>query len=350
MRTNITGFLSCLAECLITTVAFAQSSTNQTWAYTLIEGSYLVDDCLICGRPTIPRPMRGTFNLTLVEANPLFRRYAVRDINFTTQNDPPYVVTGQGTYQIGGEVALRQEMVLDAQVNGERKIFTNDVAAIDRREPMIEIDLVQTNQDLIHFFSLNLAAAPLREIWFSTRSGMTSGTLNKTITPGDLLSFYGRVVVPNGRLIGRIGFMPIVPPLPIDAVDIAPGAEVLFSLNEDGFSETLGPISSGDILSDRGRIVFKSASLMANFAPKPALSDYGLDALMVMPDGEILFSITTNVTSATVGAISHGDVLSYRAVGGASTNRIFKTNNQLLAAFQAVSAEIDYGLDALYVW
>src|SRR5262245_20350670 len=85
MRTNITGFLSCLAECLITTVAFAQSSTNQTWAYTLLEGSYLVDDCLICGRPTILRPMRGTFNLALVEANPLFRRYAVRDINFTTQ-------------------------------------------------------------------------------------------------------------------------------------------------------------------------------------------------------------------------------------------------------------------------
>src|SRR5262245_16317254 len=106
MRTTIVCFLSWLAHYAAMTAAFAQTSTNQTLAYTLLEGSYLIDDCLICGRPTILWPMRGTFNLTLIEENPLFRRYAVRDIKFTTQNDPPYAVAGQGTYQIGGEVAL----------------------------------------------------------------------------------------------------------------------------------------------------------------------------------------------------------------------------------------------------
>ncbi|PYI82679.1 MAG: hypothetical protein DME26_16805 [Verrucomicrobia bacterium] len=350
MRTALLPLLSCLAQCFNFAGAFAQSSTNQTWAYRLVEGSYLVDDCLICERPTIQWPLRGTFNLALVEENPLFRRFAVRDINFVTRSDPPYVTTGQGTYQIGGEVALRQDMVLDVEVNGQRKIFTNDVATVERREPMIEIHLVQTNQDLIHFFSLDLVAAPVREIWFSTAHGMTTSNSNKTITFGDLISFSGRVVKSNADLVGHLGFMPPVPTLGIDAVDIASGGEILFSLNDAMFSEKLGQIGGGDVLSDRGRIVLKSADLMANFAPKPSLPDYGLDALMVMPDGEILFSITTNLMSATAGGITHGDILSYRVVGGAATNRVYKTNQQLLSAFRPANAAPNYGLDALYVW
>ena len=346
MRTIITGLLICLA----TAVAFAQPSTNQTWAYTLLDGSYLVDDCLICGRPTIMWPMRGTFTLTLLEENPLFRRYAFRDINFLTQSPSPYDVTGQGAYQIGGEVALRQDIVLDVQINGQKKTFTNDVPTVDRREPMIDIHVVQTNQDLVHFFSLNLVAAPLREIWFSTVNGMTSGNSNKTITAGDLISFSGRVVKPNADLVGPLGFLPPAAPRGIDAVDVGPGGEVFFSLNDGGFSERLGQIGSGDVLSDRGLIVLKSSALMANFESKPALPDYGLDALMLMPDGEILFSITTDVSSPRIAEITRGDILSHRVVGGASTNRVYRTNQQLLSAFRPTNAATNYGLDALYVW
>jgi hypothetical protein len=245
---------------------------------------------------------------------------------------------------------LRQDMVLDVQINGQPKRFTNEVATVDRLAPMIEIHLAQTNQDLVHFFTLDLAAAPLRELWFSTANGMTSATSNKTITAGDLISFSGRVVKANAELLGHLGFMPPVPLLGLDAVDLAASGEILFSLNADAFSETLGPIQGGDVLSDHGRIVLRSGDLMANFAPKPVLPDYGLDALAIMPDGEILFSITTNVTAATVGAISRGDILSYRAMSGSATNRLVKTNRQLLASFRPENPDVDYGLDALYVW
>ena len=59
---------------------FAQApTTNHPWAYLLLDGSTLTDDCPICGRPTIQEPMRGTFQLRLLESNPLFARlYNVR--------------------------------------------------------------------------------------------------------------------------------------------------------------------------------------------------------------------------------------------------------------------------------
>jgi len=56
--------------------------------YTLLEGSYFVDDCLICGRPTIEQPMRGTFDLVLLQETPPYWRYAVQDLDFIAEGLP----------------------------------------------------------------------------------------------------------------------------------------------------------------------------------------------------------------------------------------------------------------------
>ncbi len=61
--------------------------TNRT-LYSLVEGSFLIDDCLICGRPTIMQPLRGTFELVPVQITPPYSKYLIRDINF---------VAGSGT-------------------------------------------------------------------------------------------------------------------------------------------------------------------------------------------------------------------------------------------------------------
>ena len=68
-------------------------------AYTLLEGSYFVDDCLICGRPTIQLPMRGTFDLVLLQDTPPYTQYAVRSLDFTagTSASLEEHVTGEGT-------------------------------------------------------------------------------------------------------------------------------------------------------------------------------------------------------------------------------------------------------------
>jgi len=89
-------------------------TTNQPWAYMLLNGSYLLDDCLLCGRPSMPLPMRGTFSLRLIDANPISARYSVDDIQFKA-GDRPYRVTGSGTFELGGEVAATLQM--DLQVD-----------------------------------------------------------------------------------------------------------------------------------------------------------------------------------------------------------------------------------------
>src|SRR3989442_5667566 len=281
------------------------TATALDWQYRLLEGSTLVDDCLICARPTILQPMRGSFRLVLIEDVPPFTRYELREISFQagSSTNAPYTVLGGGTYQISGEVAILQDMTLQVGLSDPNnvttnKVFTNDVRTIDRAWPLIDVDLVQTDSNLVHYYSLHLLAAPLREIWFSTVGGLTASiwqSPTNRVSAGDLISDSGRIVRSNARLLSKLGLMPGLPDLGIDAVHVAPGGEVLFSLNEDVFSETLGQIHHGDLLSDRGKIFRRNEELMAAFAPQPAGIDYGLDAAQVMTNGAIYFSITTYV-------------------------------------------------------
>ena len=328
-------------------------TSRKVAAYTLLEGSYLVDDCPVCARPTILAPLRGTFNLLFLEQNPLFTRYAVRDLSFTAGSAAGwhYKVTGSGNYEVGGEVAVQQYMTLQADINNgyTNKLcyFTNASQAVERPWPMISIALTQTNGTLTQVYELDIVAAPLREIWFSTTTGFTAGKwqgpTNK-ISPGDLISSAGRVVRRNNDLTRNLGFMPIVLDVGLDAVDIGPGGEILFSMVRDGFSESLGPLHHGDLLSDRGKIVKRNQQLLSAFAPPSTNFDAGLDSVQMMSDGSILFSITTNVLSTRTGTVlSRGDLLS-------DQGQVFRTHRQLLARFHPSQTNQDFGLDALYVW
>src|ERR1044071_8632235 len=295
---------------------------GRTWTFRLLEGSYLVDEVLICGRPTIPQPMRGSFTLVLTGNIPPYTSYELRDISFSA-GDPAsgaYAVAGTGTWQVGGELVTRQEMTLDVDLTDSgnatsAKVFTNDVKTVDRAWPIVAVHLVQTDQNLLHFYSLSVLAAPVRDIWFST----------------------------GADLVKRLGMMPPAGELAVDAVDIAPGGEVLFSLNADVFSETLGQLHHGDLLTEGGEVYRRNGELMAAFAPADTNADYGLDAVQVMSGGEIYFSITTNVVSPQIGMLFRGDVLS-------DQGRLVKSHQQLLSLFHPAVVDHDYGLDALYVW
>ncbi len=335
--TVLRAILIALIVCVAAGAGFAQGSATNSF-YQLLEGSYLIDDCSLCGRPTIFRPMRGSFDLVLTDRNPIVARYQLQNISFTAGTNK---ITGSGTFQIGGEVALLQDMVLNVQVNGQPFVFTNESKIVSRRFPLIQISLIQTQAAFI-FYRMDLVAAPFREIWFSTVANFTSAN-GFSGSAGDLLSASGRIVKPNSDLIAGLGFMPAVGPAPIDAVDIGPGGEILFSLNDSRFSETLGQIQHGDLVSNRGRIVSRNQTLLAAFQPQPASTDYGLDAVHVNADGEVLFSTRSNVVSGTLKTtLQVGDILSSRG-------QIIRRNADLLARFHP-SASSDYGLDALYVW
>jgi len=79
---------------------------------------------------------------------------------------------------------------------------------------MIKIQLNQTNGTQTQVYQLEVATAPLREIWFSSNSGFhpsAPAIATNYVSGGDLISFAGRVVKHNQELTARLGFMPVVP-------------------------------------------------------------------------------------------------------------------------------------------
>ncbi len=321
--------------------------------YRLVEGSLLLDDCPVCGRPTIEQALRGQFQLRFLRQDPLFTYYALDDIALTAgaPPGPSYKVTGHGTYQVGGEVAVRQQTVLELQIDdgvtNRPCVLTNVSAAVNRLWPMLELSLTQSNTPFVQVYSLTLMAAPFREIWFSITGGLHSGHWQPPtnfVSGGDLISETGRIVKRNADLTANLGIMPPTPDLGLDAVDILPTGEIAFSTDLDVFSETLGPLSQGDLLSNRARVIRRNADLIQAFHPQPPVADMGLDAIQARDNGEFWFSTTTNFFSETLGTtVRHGDLLS-------SSGQIIKLNEDLLAPFQPADPKQDYGLDALYVW
>jgi hypothetical protein len=212
---------------------------------------------------------------------------------------------------------------------------------------MLEVSVDDSNGTPVQTYRLTLVAAPVREIWFSTRYGFHPGSgqpPGTVVSDGDLLSATGRIVKRNQDLVGGLGIMPVVPDLGLDAVDVMPGGEIAFSVRDGHFSEALGWLSPGDVLSDRGRIVRHYADLLAAFGPQPPAPEVGLDALQVLESGEVLFSIQTNLFSEKLGlTLQRGDLLS-------SEGRVIRTQAELLARFHPPKTDEDYGLDAVYVW
>ena len=70
----------------------------------------------------IAMPVKGTFVLTPTGFDGLFDTYSVTDVNWLVAiGGNETIVTGSGTYKIGGEFALQQQLSLDLQV-GTNKV------------------------------------------------------------------------------------------------------------------------------------------------------------------------------------------------------------------------------------
>jgi len=332
--------------------ASAQIIANgRPWRYLLLSDSRLTDDCPICGRPSFVEPMRGSFSLRLLETNPLFSRYALEDINFTAGTERSYTVKGSGTFQIGGELAITQQMSLQVDIDDGTATklcqFTNSSSAISRDWPMMDITVQQTNGTLAQTYTLRLAAAPVREMWFSTANFFTAGAgpeASNIILSGDLISATGRIVKRHSAFLSSVGVTPPGPDLGLDALAILPGAEIAFSFDTGFPTSNLGPLQHGDLLSTRGRMIHRNQDLLAPFILQPAAPDTGLDAVHMLDTGDIHFSIETDIFSEGLGATLHrGDLLS-------SDGLLVRTHKEILAAFHPTGPSTDYGLDALFFW
>jgi len=328
--------------------------------YRLVEGSLLIHNIGL--GPPIIVAIQGSFWLRPTGQDPLFRYFDIDDLRFTGSIfQLEYAGEMDGTYRIGGELALVQEMTLDGRINDFKELrLESGLVMVQARFPWVEIDLFQVPPDPFESFNIHLVAVPWPAIWFSTEYGFhPSGPArfrHSNVSDGDLLSPNGTVVRTNRQLTSRLGIMPVVPDLGLDGVvgripelplgTAPPPLEIWFSAEYNAFSETLGELlGHGDLLSNAGRVVRHNADLINPFCPQPPSPDYGLDAVTLGPERQLLFSTEENFFSEGLGEIiGDGDLL-------CEDGRIFKRIGELMANFQPIEPRpIRFGLDAVYVW
>jgi hypothetical protein len=328
----------------------------RTVRYRLLEGSQLLDDCPICDRLSRPVPLRGELDLVLVRETPIESVYEIANAKLVadpgTQGERIYLATGE--YSQGGEVALRQQMTLNlrTEVNPGppvSKTLTNGVPQPGRLWPMIGIELDDTDPTETSTYHVTILAAPVREIWFSTRAGLTSGTLTTNgvsirFAGDDLLSEAGRLVWSGSAALEKLQLETAADTPGVDCISPSPGGEVLWSLDAPASSPLLGKLQEGDALSNQPKLWKSNQELIGKFGLQPPIPDLGLDALQVLTSGEVLFSTRVDGFSEVLGEfLHHGDLLS-------NSGQIRRTNQDLLSRFKPSDPTRDYGLDAIYVW
>lgn len=337
----------------IATEATEPSPATVPWHYQLIADARLLDDCSICDRLPLEIPLRGSFEARLVERNPLFDRYELSQIRFTDGAEPPgYELTGRGSFTWGGEVALVQEWSLEGTVRssaGQRPVvLRSPLGGVTRPWPMLAVELAEEGGTVESRLFVTLAAAPLRELWFTTAHGMTSGLgewPTNRLRSSDLLANPARVVREGAALLKQVGLAGNDLDAGVDAFTIPPGrdGEVWFSVDRAVVSTTLGPVAEGDLVSTRGIVVQRNADLVKAFGFMPPSPDLGLDAVEATSAG-FRFSVRTPQFSERLGRwIGRGDVLT-------SDGRIERSHQDLFARFKPTDPSPDCGLDGFYFW
>jgi len=148
--------------------AVAQTATPQL--YTLLSGSQLTDDCPICDRIPIVVPLAGTFGLRMLDQNPLVTRYELLNILFSTSvtSGPQYQVVGTGVYQVGGEVAVSQQLFLNTIISnsfaGANALCESSNVPVTQPWPKIQIQVDQTNGTAAQVYHLALVAVPVPSV------------------------------------------------------------------------------------------------------------------------------------------------------------------------------------------
>jgi hypothetical protein len=117
--------------------------------YELAKGSDYYQGCVgpcLCPVQQVGE-ITGTFDLAPLTPTPLFTRYSVTDIHWTVvdaQGRIVHRITGNGIYEIGGEVALMQQMTLFLSIDGKKPVtFDSGLVPEQVQFPDISITVAQ---------------------------------------------------------------------------------------------------------------------------------------------------------------------------------------------------------------
>ncbi len=146
--------------------AKAQTVTNPV-LYSLNTDSSFEQGCIPpCLCPDmLAAPVTGTFRLTPTGYDGLYSTYAVTNVNWCVPiNGSDMTVTGSGTYKVGGEVALLQELALDLQLGGAQ-VEHLDSGLVPAAAPFPEIKVtISTTNNFCFAAAFKLDASPAPDL------------------------------------------------------------------------------------------------------------------------------------------------------------------------------------------
>lgn len=144
MRITALASVFALALALVALAPSARAQTGTTSTYKLESDSRFETGCFgMCLCAVVTHPLKGTFFLTHTGFDPLYDYYDVSNVSWVVSDSTNYfTITGSGTYKIGGEFALVNEMVLDLSVNGgANQHFDSGLVPISAKFPQILVDV-----------------------------------------------------------------------------------------------------------------------------------------------------------------------------------------------------------------
>lgn len=134
--------------------------------YELAEGSDYYQGCVdpcMCPVQQVSE-VTGTFDLAPLTPTPLFTRYSVTDIHWTVvdaQRRIVHSITGNGIYEIGGEVARMQQMTLFLSIDGKKPVtFDSGLIPEQIQSPDIAIKVTHGTTCYQTWMTLNANPKP----------------------------------------------------------------------------------------------------------------------------------------------------------------------------------------------
>jgi hypothetical protein len=144
MRRLIQVALVASLPALMVSPAAAQTSASSRTHYRLDDDSTFQRGCFDpCACPVMEQGgVKGTFLLTLSGSDPLFQYYSVTNVNWTATlpNGNVLPIRGSGTFKIGGEFAIQEQLSLDLVV-GNDPVQHFDSGVVAPRVPFPLLDL-----------------------------------------------------------------------------------------------------------------------------------------------------------------------------------------------------------------
>jgi hypothetical protein len=136
-----------LAVMVMVSVGLVCATAKAAVVYRLSPGSTYQEGCVapcMCPVSMIGK-IKGTFKLVQLTPTPLFTRYRVVKISWVVMNpnkEVVHMIRGHGIYQLGGETALMQQLILDLSIDGADPVFFDSgLVPVESAFPNISISV-----------------------------------------------------------------------------------------------------------------------------------------------------------------------------------------------------------------